>query len=207
MPHHTPDDLRQIIDTHRALFGGFTMLADNNSAPEAPKEPSDGSKAPEAPKDDDKADKADEKLGDSGLRALQRERDGRKALEQQMSELKRGLAAIAGAETPDPTKVTVEDVAAQMQHMQHELAVERAARSHGITAEDDIKLLVATTSEDQLNALAARLAPADHTGSDGAKPRGPKPDPSIGRGGGDYNKGGTVQAGRDAYRQLHQKKE
>lgn len=124
----------------------------------------------------------DEPLGDNGKKALQSERDARKALEKQVQDLMEGqksqMQAIAQAfgvkvGKDDDGEALVATLQKQLADMQHETAVERAARKHGITDDGDLALL-ATARGDALEQMAARLAPADNpTGT-------PKPDKTQG---------------------------
>ncbi len=200
-----PADLQTIIDTHRRLFGGWTMMADApaDAAAEAKADPAkDAAKAPEAQKADSKpAD--DQPLGEGGKKALETEREARKALERQMNDLRQGLASLAGG--ADPKGATPEDAIAelidQFTSLKDDLEVERLARQHGITDERDITLL-RKSSADARSDLAARLKPTGTTNP----PGNPKPDPSVGKGGGDTkSNSSTVSAGRELFAERHKK--
>ena len=64
--------------------------------------------------------------------------------------------------------------------IQDQLSVERLARQHKITDEDDIATLLAVSDEGARAKLAARLAPADPGPDNEPRPRIPKPDASQG---------------------------
>lgn len=75
-----PDELAEIIETHRALFGGFMMMADGKPEtpelePEGGAEPDDQSEAPEADTDqpEDWRDNFDADKASSRIRKLQSE--------------------------------------------------------------------------------------------------------------------------------------
>lgn len=180
MPHpFMPVELADIIDTHRRLFGGMVMMAD---------EPDD---KPDEPKPAEDADPKPEPLGEGGKKALQAERDARKTLEAKVKELEGAKGVLdklaevfaKDGEKPDPNA----DLAAQVAELlkrDEDAKAEKArdalarqvAKASEITDVDDIELLAKQPDEDAMKALAARLkgVPAAKT---------PKPDPSQGRGG------------------------
>lgn len=132
--------------------------------------------------------KADEKLGDAGIKALQAERDARKALETQLTQLKTGLATALGVEAKD-AKSSTDDIVAtlqqQMSDLQHNNLVLTLANENNIADKEDLALLRGFKGdEDGLRKLAARLTPAKTPESEPtAKRRIPAPDPSQGKGG------------------------
>ncbi len=97
--HEIPAELAEVIATHRALFGGFTMMADEApaEAPEADVEPSDDGEQPEAPEaegDDEPEDwrsNFDPDKAGARIRKLQSEaknlRDRAKTAEQKAASL------------------------------------------------------------------------------------------------------------------------
>ena len=103
----------------------------------------------------------DEQLGEAGLKALQRERDTRKALEQQIRALE-PLAAKAREleESQKSEQQRLEDRAAAAERERDEVRVEltrlRMATRYGIS-EDDLDLLGVGTDED-IEARAKRLS-------------------------------------------------
>lgn len=120
--------------------------------------------------------KADQPLGDGGKKALEAEREARKELERQLSQMRDGLAQVFG-QKPDG-KASADDVLSslseQVAAMKHDNAVLRVASDHGITDKDDIDLLRSAKDEDAMTRLATRLAAkAD---AEGARPGTPKPD-------------------------------
>lgn len=126
---------------------------------------------------------ADEQLGENGKKALDREREARRALEGQMTQMREAFAAALGIKQDgkaDPNEAFA-DLAQKVTDMQHENAVLRLANQHNITDEGDLALLRATKDGDALGALAARLA-----GNADKEPSAPKPDSTQGsRGEGD----------------------
>ena len=109
-------------------------------------------------------------------------------LETKLNGIRDALKVAAGV---DDKKADDSDVIAAVRNelagLRHENAVEKAARRHGITDDDDLKILAAATDAEAMEILAARLAPkADEgdTKTKPGKPGTPKPDPSQGRGGG-----------------------
>lgn len=181
-PFHMPVDLADIIDTHEQLFGGLVMMAEEPAETPPAETPPEGK--PEG--------KPEEKLQEGGIKALQAERDARKALEAKVKELEGAKGVLdklaevfaKDGQKPDPNA----DLAAQVAELlkrDEDAKAEKArdalaksvAKAHDITDVDDIDLLARQTDEEAMKALAARLkgVPAS---------RGPKPDPSQGRGGG-----------------------
>ena len=135
--------------------------------------------------------KGDEPLGDGGKKALEAERAARRELEQQMAQMREGLAKAFGGNT-DP-KATPDDVIAglskQVSDLRHEALVERVARTNGITDDGDIDFLRSARDEDAMTRLAGRLAAQ---AVEEAKPGTPKPD--LTQGGQAASSGGTPPA-------------
>lgn len=180
-----PADLAEIIPTHKALSGGYTMTA---GAPEGGSEPP-VDPAPNA---------ADEPLGDKGLKALQAERDARQKAEQEAATLRKQIE--------DASK-TAEQKAADELRAATALAEGAALKAlkYEVAAEKGIDLKLAGrldgTTKAELEADADNLKTLI-----GAKPGAtPKPDPSQGSGGDDQKPTG-VGAGRDLYRDTHSSK-
>ena len=86
-----PAELAEIIATHKALFGGFTMMADVND--ETP--PSEAPAEQEPTADD---------LGDAGKRALAAERRRAKQAEKLATDLQAQLDKIADADKTETQK-------------------------------------------------------------------------------------------------------
>ena len=196
-----PSELAEIIATHKALFGGFTMTADqaadklDSADPKADEKAADGAKPNE-----------DKPLGPNGEKALQQERQARQELERQIRELaplKAQMDAIAAVFGGEAKGAKPEDAVAALANefgtLKSDLEVERLARTHGITDEKDIDLL-RKTSADARSDLAARLKPTTIALG------GPRPDPSIGMGGGGSKaNSSSVSAGRELFTERHQK--
>ena len=199
-PFHMPVDLADIIDTHRRLFGGLVMMAD---------EPAE--KTEDKPAEKTEGDKPEEKLQEGGLKALQAERDARKALEAKVKELEGAKGVLdklaevfaKDGQKPDPNA----DLAAQVAELlkrDEDAKAEKArdalarqvAKANDIIDVTDIELLAKQADEDAMKALAARLKGVPAA-------RGPKPDPSQGKGGSGSANGGSVTAGRDLYHERH----
>ena len=125
----------------------------------------------------------DEALGENGKKALEREREARKALEGQVSQMRDAFAQALGVKAD--SKTDVGDLLGTFQQrldaMQHENTVERVARVNGITDDADIEFLRSAKDEDHMNKLAVRLKAA----SEPAAPGTPKPDRTQGPQGSD----------------------
>ena len=170
MGHVTmPAELAEIIETHRRLFGGFTMSA------QIPEPPVGGAGSP-APADAPPPDPApsvtdDEQLGEPGKRALAAERKAARDAQRQLVEARAQLQAIEDAGKSELQKAT--DAAAKAQadadEARQELARERVARKHGLS-DEDLELLTGT--EEQMERLAARItiSTAPATGDPKASP-------------------------------------
>ena len=133
--------------------------------------------APAAPKTDaaeSKTPAADEALGENGKKALERERDARKNLESQMTQMREAFAQALGVkpDKADPAELLTQ-MQAQMTQMQHQATVDRVARENGLTDPGDLKFLALAQDEAQMQEVAGRLKAA-------AGPRTPKPDTSQG---------------------------
>lgn len=167
-----PVELMERINARRARFApGMTMLTDQPPA-------------------DSSATEKDEPLGPSGEKALREERDARKELEKQLKAMQdqfAGLAEAFGVKTDKGAKPdeSVAELTKSVGGIQRELAVERLARKHGISDEEDIATLLAVSDEAARTKLAARLAPVADAGKgdkpdNEPRPRLPKPDGTQG---------------------------
>ncbi len=145
---------------------------------EAPK-PGEQQKTPEA--GDPPKDNGNEQLGEGGLKALQAEREARKALEKQMAALAplQKIAEALGQGDPEKGKSEIEQLTERLSQHEKTLAEERQARwraevahAHGFTAEQAAELRGETREE--LTAHAQRLQ------SLFPQARTPKPDPRQG---------------------------
>lgn len=147
-------------------------------APPKPAPPAGQSQPPQA---DSKPEgkEADEQLGENGKKALERERDARKALEAQMTQMRDAFASALGVkpDKADPAELLTQ-MQAQMTQMQHQATVDRVARESGLTDAGDLEFLASAKDEEQMKRFAERLKAA--TG-----PLTPKPDLSQGPQGGD----------------------
>ena len=202
-----------VLDFHRATFGGLRMEDDP-----------DGGKGGEDPKDKPDPEKGkgkedDDKLGEPGKKALDAERDARKKAEKDLAALKSqmdgffgGLKQALGVEDKkgdDPTEV-ITTLTERLGTLEHQSLVDRVAREHGITDEDDVEILKSAKDKDAMEKLATRLAPKgddeDADGKDKGKGKtAPRHDPSQGKGGGGGGSRPTsvaqVQADRRAARE------
>lgn len=129
----------------------------------------------------------DKPLGPNGESALRKERERADELEKQLKAMQVQFGDIAKAFGVKPDKeASADDLKLSVDQMRRELAVERLARTHGITDEDDIAALSEVPNEATRAKLAARLAPpakpdGDTADTDGHQtwPR-PKPDATQG---------------------------
>lgn len=194
----SPRDAAWLTETfarNAARFGGWSMEADDDKGSDGGDKPADDQKLDGAGGGDKPADKGgdDKPLGEKGERALRAEREERKKLEGELSDLKKGLASALGL--GEQEKEDGADALAKIQErldaMQHENAVLAAANEHRITNKDDLALLESTKDVGAMKRLAERLAPAQDEGD--ATSRRPKPDRSQGGGGSGSGKtGGSV---------------
>lgn len=150
-----PAELQQIIDLHRDMFGGWTMMADEAADSAAPQAPQAQNGAPQP----QTSDARDEQLGDGGKKALDAERRRARDLEKALKAANDKLAVIEDAEKTELQRATDAATKAQQEaeSARQELARERIARKHRLS-DDDTALL--SGSEEQMEALAARLASA-----------------------------------------------
>ena len=171
-----PQELLDIINARRATIPhGMVMMADQ---PQADPPKTDSPAGPDA-------DKATEDLGgfksklskDSVLADLAAERQARKDLESKFARVAEAFGVKAEKGNPDDAVAQLTDVVGTIQS---QLAVERLARQHKITAEDDIAALMAVSDTAAREKLAARLAPPDDAPDNEPRPRAPKPDSTQG---------------------------
>ncbi|MDN7120296.1 hypothetical protein INN71_02705 [Nocardioides sp. ChNu-153] len=217
--------LNHTIARNQATFGGFTMMADDGGADGGDGggkggEPGndDGGKDGKSgsggdPQDKDKTggqDKGgDDTLGDGGKKALDAERTARKQLENQLSDLKKGLLSALGGDTDGKSDDgdVLKSVQQQLADIKHENTVLALATRHRITDTADLELLKSTRDQAALDKLAARLAPKDGDQDNGGGNSGgngkPKPDRTQGGAGGDADDKPSVDRGRERARQRH----
>lgn len=162
---HNPASIQALIDFHRTAFGGFTMTVPP-PPPVVPGTPPPPDPPPVVP---DPGTDGDKPLGPNGEKALQAERDARKAIETELKEFKtaqadqaKRLAEALGIETKD-AKSSEEVVTAlqqQVQDMQRDNLVYRVVTdpAHPITDADDLELIKAAPDEATMRKLATRLA-------------------------------------------------
>jgi hypothetical protein len=219
LDHSNPASIQALIDFHREAFGGYRMVDDGKGGagggqPEGDKGGQGGQGGTSGGKSDQggtgKKDQGDEPLGESGTKALQAERDARKALDAEVKALKtaqadqtRKIAEAFGIKTDDGKTSTDDVVSAlqkQVQDMQHDGLVYQLANEHTITDKDDLELLKGVRDETALRKLAARLAKkADDDQGEGGKQkhRPPRQDPNQGRGDGGKAPGSSGSAEAD----------
>ena len=201
-----PADLAGIIATHRALFGGFTMVDDTTTGQADPPGSTQGtttdsttttSAAPAKPADI--TDEAWTALGDPGKKALVADRAKADTEKQRADTLQRQI---------DDAKLTAEQKSAQDLKDAREKAATaelralkfEVAAAKGIDLKLALRLTGATKADlekdaDDLKALVGK--------GDGTK-HAPRADRSAGAGGGDgSNAARTVAAGRDLYGDRH----
>lgn len=168
-----PAELLARINERRAQMApGMTMMAD-----------------PPAPPADPVVDQ-DEPLGPAGVKALQQERDARGELEKQLKAMQDQFTGVAEAFGVKVEKGAKPDEAlmrltSTVGAIQDQLSVERLARQHKITDEEDIATLLAVSDGGARAKLAARLAPTSDAPDNELRPRLPKPDGTQGSKGAD----------------------
>lgn len=154
----------------------------------------EGDPAPEAnPKGTPATDQGSTESGNDGTQTedwkdrFEGQQKVNRDLEGKFNELRNGLAAALGVQGK---KASTDDLVAsltqQVTAMQRDTLVYRVAVEHQITDAEDLELIKASTDEQAMRKLAARLAakPSAPAGGDVDKNRGPKPDPSQGLSGG-----------------------
>ena len=152
--------------THDTAPAGEPQATD---APPAPPEPAQG----------------DQPLGEAGLKALQKEREARKALERQLAELAplKQLADLLGGRPTGDAKTDLERLTERMDQYERQITEERIARWRAeVAAEKGLSPALAErlrgSTKEELAADAdvlLALVPAQPPG-----PRNPMPDPSQG---------------------------
>ena len=181
--HAMPSELAEIIETHRRVFGGFTMMADE--APKGPEqEPADSSQ------------KEDEGFKSAESKARVKEQLGK------LAPLEKLVEALAPEQAADPMKA-VEDrlQAAEQRAAQAEHRALVAEVTAGLSP-DDVEVVSKISDPVVMAEIAKRLrdASADQPGN---ARRTPRPDMSVGSGG--DAKSTSVDSGRDLYRSKHSK--
>ncbi len=184
------------------VMGGDGSTPPPPPAPPAPQPPAPtGQPNPPAPD-------GDKPLGPAGEKALQEERDARKALEKAFGELKTGLASVLGVK-PEGGKTDLDTIQETLKAQQETLAkqsldlLRRDVADEKELSKDQAAMLVGTTKEeltahaDKLIELFGKGKKDDGDGGGKGKQRlGMKPDPAQGSGGGGKTSG--AEAGRAA---------
>lgn len=174
LSHRDAAWLAQTIHKRREQFAGWRMEADPASSPGG--DPAPGAAPGQAEKN--------EPLGEGGKKALDAERDARKAAEQELTKLRGEFDSFKSALTeavgikPEKGKEddTLTQVQRQLSQMQLENDVLRLATQHRITDSDDLDLLRSATDAQAREKLAGRLAAR----ADAETPGTPKPDSTQG---------------------------
>ena len=197
-----PVDLAEIIETHKALFGGFTMTA---GTPETGNPPAEG----EQQSDDFKSEHSKQSV----LADLAKARLERQALQAQVNELtpfKDQFAKLQEVFAPKQSDDKAEtadaltEITRRIEASELSAEVERLARTYKIDDDDTVALLKAVPDKTQREALAKRLAPTEDDKPKDNR-RQPRPDPSVGKSGGDGSKTTSVDSGRSLYADMHKK--
>lgn len=203
-----PAELAEVIAAHKALFGGFTMMADENTDPPGG--------------DESTADDKDAKGGDdfksehsktAVLRDLATERDKRQALEAEVAKLaplQKLVEALApDAKGEDSTQAALD---AFNKRLDDEVNARKAAEHRALVAEhaaglsDEDKAILSEISDpDVMGKVAARMRDAASAEQLGNARRNPRPDRSAGQGG-DGKSSGSLASGRDLYEARHPRK-
>ncbi|MGX6513264.1 hypothetical protein [Rhodococcus sp. SJ-2] len=130
-----------------------------------------------------KPDSEDEQLGEGGKKALQAERARAKELEKKLAERDKAdeKARLAKLDEKARAEAERDKAAEEAEKARAELAIERAARKHGLTDDKDLELLEGIPA-DKVDALAKRIAatakPAGRSGN-GVGGERPKPKPTT----------------------------
>lgn len=151
MPNLIPAALAEIISTHKALFGGFTMMADEGAAADPPA-------ATETPQEPTAVAPEVEQLGDGGKAALAAERTARREADKQ---LKAALARLQEFEDRDKSEAQKQAEAAQATANERDAALAEAARLRAAVkfklTEDDLTHLDGIPA-DRVEAIAEWVA-------------------------------------------------
>lgn len=223
MPHAMPAELAEIATVHNGLFGGFLMPPELAETIAARREAFAGFRmmADEPPADETKAGRPeqqeageqageDKPLGPAGERALAAVKDENKSLRTELNNFKQGLADALGLENgKKPDADAIGEIQSELADLRRENRVAKLARTHGITDDGDIALLM-EASETAAPKLAERLKP---TADSGATPptngrtfrHTPAPDPSVGKGNGGGTRPSSVRQAMEDIRARTQK--
>ena len=164
---------RRDDEGHDSGEGGKTDDADQGD------DNDDGADEGDGKTDADKDD--DEQLGEGGKKALAAERARAKALEKKLAERDKAdeKARLAKLDEKARAEAERDKAAEEAEKARAELAIERAARKHGLTDDKDLELLEGIPA-DKVDAVAKRIAatakPAGRSGNDvGGERQKPKP--------------------------------
>lgn len=147
--------------------------AGTEAQPASPATPQPTPQQPTSQANDGTRDAADAPLGEPGIKALREERAARERLEQAMKDQRTALLEAFGVKSDKPGEDIVKTLQQQVSAMQRDSLVDRMARRHGITDDDDVELLRAAPDEAAMGRLAGRLKAVSTT-----TPNTPAPDPS-----------------------------
>lgn len=150
-----------------------TIPVDPTPAPAQPAPEQPKPQAPAAATQEPQRDAADQ-LGDAGKKAIQREREARESAERRFKDQQAAIAKALGIE-PEKGEDPVSNLQARLDAMEKDNLVNRVARRHGITEDDDIELLRSLPDEARMAHFAARLKSTAPTA-----PPAPAHDPSQG---------------------------
>lgn len=196
-----PAELAEIIAIHRREFGGFVMEELPNQS-----EPSAGDNAGDSGKHDQGADgfKSEHSKQSvlADLATARQERNELRAKVEKLEPLAAQLEKLTKAlapESEDGDEQATSDALAAIQKRLDEAdlraSVEALARKHKIDSDEDVALLASISDAKQREALAARIAPGDQGNKKNWPPR---PDPSIGKGGGAGSPRTVAEARKEA---------
>jgi len=194
-----PNWITELLDFHRETFGAAVMEATGDPAPATDPDPKGTDPDPKGTDDGDETEEG--KLREAGLKALQKERDARKAAETKLSELQKQIEDANKTEAEkqaDALKSAQADaLAAQAKAMKFEVAAELGL---------DLKLALRLNGSTREELLADGEELKAHVGGgtpdpEGNKKKGTSPDPSLG-GGGDPKVSGT-KAGANRWERRH----
>lgn len=137
-----PSELAEILATHKAIFGGFTMMAGEPSATE-------GGQSTDEP----------EPLGENGLKALHAEREAHKQAKKLLADLQARVDAVEAEKLSDLERAqkAAADAQAEVANAKREALRYRLAATNGIS-EEDAALFLTGDTEEAMQAQAERLA-------------------------------------------------
>ena len=194
-----PAELAEIIATHRREFGGFVMEEPPNQL-EPPAGNDDGDSGKQGVDGFKSEHSKQSVLAD--LATARQERNELRAKVEKLEPLAAQLEKLTKAlapESEDGDEQATSDALAAIQKRLDEAdlraSVEALARKHKIDSDEDVALLASISDAKQREALAARIAPGDQGNKKNWPPR---PDPSIGKGGGAGSPRTVAEARKEA---------